>query len=330
MDMMLGANMSEIAPPHGQRAAADYLRQLLLRPGPYLETWSRYVGRGHNGAINQSAVTEVLAGHLRAAPRRAGDVGIAAYQLRETVAQALAGRQLSRQALQLFIGAFQISSEDESRLWRLWHGVPSIRAISGNAAVSPRAEESIVAALGPRRHQTLSMSEHVWVGADGSVDQCHITQVVEAVDDNVDRIAFICDSELVALEVGQGCRGLAGDLKDIGEDLTATEIILSRQLRRGETTSIEYWVAWRSQGELSDKRERECRRAVRKRLENYEQRIEFHSNKLPAMVWWAQWDGIDGNVIAREPAELDIQHAAQRYLQSVERSVVGFYWDWPD
>jgi hypothetical protein len=327
-DMMSSADMTGIPSPYGQRTAAEYLRQLLLQPGPCLELWSKYVDRDPEGVINQLAVTEVLAGRLRAVPRRPGDVRIAPYQLRETVAQALAGRLLSRPVLQLFIAAFQIGDEDAGRLWRLWAGVSSARAVVGRAAVSPRAEEIIVAALGRRRHQTLSMNEHIWVGVDGRVDQYHITQVVEAVEDDVDRIPFIGDSKYVALEVGQGCRGLSDELRDIGENLTSAEILLSRHLSRGETISIEYWIACIGDGLLSGTRECEIRRAVLKRLENYEQRVEFHPDKLPTVVRWAQWDTADGDVIASAPTELDSQNSVQRYLQSVERSVVGFYWNW--
>jgi hypothetical protein len=329
-DMTLSASMNAAPSPHVQRAAADCLRRLLLEPGPYLELWSRYVDRGPDGVINQLAVTEVLAGHLRAVPRRPGDVRIAPYQLRETVSQALAGRQLSRQALQLFIGAFRIGDEDAGQLWKLWEGVQSLRAVTGRAAVSPRAEQIIAATLGPRGHQTLSMNEHVWVGADGRVDQYHITQVIEAVEDGVDRIPFICDSKSVALEVGQGCRGVYSELSDMGENLTSTEILLSRRLNRGETSSIEYWVACGDEDGPDDTLECECRRAVLKRLENYEQRIEFHPNKLPSMVRWAQWDGVGGDVIVSESTQMDSQHSVQRYLQSIERSVVGFYWMWPE
>src|SRR5260370_40441491 len=104
-----------MTPPPGPRAAAEYLRQLLLKPGRYQDVGREHVGRAHDGVINQLAVTEVLAGHLRAMPRGTGDVGIATYQLRETVSQALAGRQLSQPALELFVGAFRLSEDHAAR-----------------------------------------------------------------------------------------------------------------------------------------------------------------------------------------------------------------------
>jgi len=58
-------------------------------------------------------------------------------------------------------------------------------------------------------------------------------------------------------------------------------------------------------------------------------RVEFHPDRLPAAVWWARWDGTDGDVLDQQQVELDSQHSAQRYLRSMDRAVVGFRWVWP-
>jgi hypothetical protein len=321
--------VSDATLPPGPRAAAEYLRQLLLKPGRYQDAWREHVGRAHDGVINQLAVTEVLARHLRAMPRGTGDVGIATYQLRETVSQALAGRQLSQPALELFIGAFRLTDDDAARAWRLWNGATTIRVLAGERAIPAPAEQSIVRALGPRRHQTLSLNDHVWVGPDGRIDQHHVIQVIEATADCVDRIPFLCTSDIVTLEVGRGCTELSGELHEVGEGVFLAEILLARALRLGETTTLEYWITWAYPGDPDDPQEREYRRAAVGRFESYELRIEFHPDKLPADVWWAQWDGTDGDVLARELAALDSQHSAQRYLKSLEKTVVGFYWTWP-
>jgi hypothetical protein len=57
-------------------------------------------------------------------------------------------------------------------------------------------------------------------------------------------------------------------------------------------------------------------------------RIEFHPDRLPRRVWWAHWDGGDGTVLEREAVSLDSQHSVHRYLRSLEKTVVGFYWEW--
>jgi hypothetical protein len=57
-------------------------------------------------------------------------------------------------------------------------------------------------------------------------------------------------------------------------------------------------------------------------------RVEFHPGRLPAGVWWASWDGVDGDIIKQEAVGLDRQHSAHRYLRFIEKTVAGFYWRW--
>ena len=61
-------------------------------------------------------------------------------------------------------------------------------------------------------------------------------------------------------------------------------------------------------------------------LENFDMRIEFHPDQVPAAVWWAVWDGMEGRVLEQEQVSPDSQHSVHRYLRSLERSVVGFHW----
>ena len=89
----------------GRRAASDYLRQLLLKPGSYRQSWERHVVRARQGTINQLAVAEVLARHVsvRANGQPAGGehAPISPHQLKDTVARALSGRLLSRPAFSM-------------------------------------------------------------------------------------------------------------------------------------------------------------------------------------------------------------------------------------
>ena len=59
-------------------------------------------------------------------------------------------------------------------------------------------------------------------------------------------------------------------------------------------------------------------------------RGEFHPDRLPDTVWWAVWDGLEGEIAEQERVTLDIQHSAHRYLRSLEKAVVGFHWSWPE
>jgi hypothetical protein len=319
---------SGTARPDGRRAASAYLQQLLLKPGLYRQSWEQYVSRERQGTINQLAVAEVIARHLRSAPRTPSDEHVTPHQLKDTVSRALTGRLLSRPALALFIDAFGFSEHEAGRLWRLWSGSVSISVMSGTHAVPFGAEAEVDRTLGPRRHHTLSLHDHIWVSADRRIDRARTLQVIEANAQGVDRIPFLCDTNVLTLEVGQGCKELSGEIRQIGPNVFATEILLTRTLDLGETLTLEYWLSYRYPGNPADLAEREYRRAVMRQVDNLDMRIEFHPDQLPAQVWWAHWDGTEGRVLEREAVTLDSQHSVHRYLRSLERTVAGFYWHW--
>jgi hypothetical protein len=309
-------------------AASAYLRQLLLRPGGYRQAWEQHVIRARRDAINQLAVAEVLARHLWSAPRTPADAGVLPYQLKDTVSRALTGQMLSRLSLSLFIDAFGFTAEESDRLWHLWSGSAMISVLAGSHAVPPQAERSLARVLGPRRHQTVSMHDHVQVDAEGRLARTRTIQVIEAIAANVERFPFLYDTSALTVEVGQGCCGLSGELRQVGPDVFATDILLAKTLELGDTITMEYWVTYRLPGDLADPREREYRRGVLRHMENYDMRIEFDPARLPAQLWWACWDGVEGEVSDEQEETLDSQHAAQRYLRSLDRTVVGFRWSW--
>jgi hypothetical protein len=317
---------SDVVQSDGRRAASHYLQQLLLKPGTYRQAWEQHVSRSRHGAINQLAVAEVLARYMSSSPRGLAD-GITSHQLKDTVSRALSGRLLSRSALSLFIEAFGFSEHEADRLWRLWNGSATISVLSGSHAVPVQAEQDVAQIIGTRRHQTLSMHHHVWVDDNGRIDSMRIMQVIEATVQSLDRIPFIYDTEEATVELGQGCKELAGPLRRI-RDVLATEILLTRTLELGETLTLEYRVTHHYPDDVPYPVECEQRQAVLRQLENLDMRVEFHPDRLPAKVWWARWDGVDGGVMEEQEVPLDSQHAVHRFLRSVTKTVVGFRWDW--
>jgi hypothetical protein len=320
--------VSDATHVESRRAAAEYLRQLLLKPGHCREAWQQHVARPRDGVINQMAVAEVIAGRLRTAPSHPGDAQIMPYQLRDTVSGALSGVSLSANTLQLFIEAFGFSEHEAGRLWRLWHGSARIGVISGSHAVPVQTQRDLAEVLGPPRHQTLSLHDHVYVGEDRRIDRVRMLHVIEAIAQGVDRIPFLCDTNVLTVEVGQGGKELSGKVQQIGTDVCVGQILLARTLDLGETITLEYWVSYRYPGDPADPAERWHRRGVMRHAENIDMRVEFHPNRPPAQVWWGHWDGTDGDVIQREAVTLDSQCSAHRYVRSVDNTVVGFYWQW--
>ncbi len=288
---------SDVKRQDGRRAASQYLQQLLLKPGAYRQSWERYVSRERRGTINQLAVAEVIARHLWLEPRSPADAQITPHQLKDTVSRALTGRLLSRPALSLFIGAFGFSEHEAGRLWRLWNGAASIGVLSGSHAVPSHTQRELAEVLGPPRHQTVSLHDHVYVGEDGRIDRARMLQVIEAIAQGVDRIPFLCDTNVLTVEVGQGGKELNGNVQRIGDDMFFAEIVLARSLDIGETITLEYWVTYRYPGNPADPAECYFRRAVMRHAENLDMRVEFHPIRPPTRVWWARWDGDDGDVI---------------------------------
>jgi hypothetical protein len=50
--------------------------------------------------------------------------------------------------------------------------------------------------------------------------------------------------------------------------------------------------------------------------------------RVPAAVWPALWDGMQGPVLDQELVSLDGEHSVPRYLRSLDRSVAGYHWSW--
>jgi hypothetical protein len=311
----------------GREAAGRYLRELLLRPGRYRQLWESHAQRSRPGAINHLAVADVLAQHLWASPRAGGHSDVLPHQLKDTVGRALSGRVLSRATLSLFVDAFGFSSQEQERLWRLWRGTGRITVLAGPRAMRSGAAAQVAGVLGPRRHQTVSLHDHVYADADGRLARTRTLQVVEALVDGLDTIPYLYDTNAVTLELGQGCAGAPGPVRQIGE-LYGTDIRLARSLSLGETITLEYWTSYHYDRSSADPDERQYRRAVMNTLENFDMRIQFHPDQLPDAVWWAVWDGVEGEILEQEQVTPDSQHSVHRYLRSLERSVVGFHWRW--
>ena len=132
-----------------RQTAAEYLYELLLRPGRLRRTWEQYAERTRQGQVNQLAVAEVLARHLWQHPRRRRDGDLLPRQLKDTAARALSGRLLSKATLDLFIDAFALPAAEQDQLWRLWEGSPRVRMLTGVRAIRPDTADKVAALLGP-------------------------------------------------------------------------------------------------------------------------------------------------------------------------------------
>ena len=310
------------------QAAAAYLRELLLRPGRYRRRWEQYAERSRPGQVNQLAVAEVLARYRWSHPRATGDSELLARQLKDTVFRAISGRMLSRATLTLFVEAFGFSEGEAERLRRLWAGSDRISVLSGPRAMRPEATAVVEDELGPPGYQTVSLHDHLSIGDNRLVMKVRTMKVIEAITDRLDRIPFLHDTDAVTLEVGQGCAGVSGYISELKAGFYGTDILLAKTLALGETLTMEYWTTYHYLDDQVDKPKCEYRRAVMRRVENVDIRVEFPPDQIPRHVWWSRWAGVDGVTLDEEPVDLDSQFSSHRFMRFIEETVVGFRWQW--
>jgi hypothetical protein len=312
----------------GAQATAAYLRELLLRPGRYRRRWEQYAERSRHGQINQLAVAEVLAHFLWEHPRTRGDTDVLPRQLKDTSSRVLSGKLLSKPALGLFMDAFDLDEFDRDQLIRLWEGSSRVRVLSGPRAMRPELVSEVAGILGPPGHQTVSLHDHINIGADRRPVRARTLQVIEAIRPALDRIPYIYDTNALTVTAGQGCKGLSEPLAQIHDGVYAAHLLLADVLDVGETLTLEYWTTYQYPAAYSGADDREYRRVVMRRVENIDIRVEFDALALPAAVWWGVWDGMQGDISDHQAVKLDGQHSVHRYLRLAERTVVGFHWDW--
>jgi hypothetical protein len=132
------------------------------------------------------------------------------------------------------------------------------------------------------------------------------------------------DTNALGVEVVRG--GKAGPVRPIADGYFAVDIELTHSLQAGQTASFEY----QTQFAYREPPPPEFRRGAVYPIHNLELYVQFDSAKLPARVWWAEWDDYrpGAKVQDREEVSLDTEHAVHRYLPLVEQGVVGFYWKW--
>ena len=271
--------------------------------------------------LHHTAIAQVLAEHLQFAPRegRPEDRDVLAAQLVSLVSSALNGVRLSHEALQIFVDAFEIGRDDASRLWQLHGGAATVRVLTDPPVVPPET----AAALHSGLHRTHSVHDHHYLGADGLPYRHETLQVIEATVDGLDRYAYAFDTDALTVEVLLGGE-LTGPLYHVRAGIYAVDILLDRPLALGERHTLKYQTTFRYAAPPPP----EFRRAMTVRVEDADLKVTFHRARRPRAVWWAQWDGLTGQIAEHEAVPLDEYQTAARYLSDVENVVVGFTWQW--
>jgi hypothetical protein len=302
----------------GAHEAGEYLSELLYVQPRYRKQWEHYAKRVRPGAITESGVCMVIAQHIWEEGERPDTETELPRSLRDRIGRALAGQVLTPLTLRWFLDAFDVDDSDGRRLWALLYGSSQIRAITGQANAG--------ASLPIQRrghHRTLTLHEHHYLGADGLPLRHRTLQVIEVTDGEVDVHPYCFDTNALTVDVLQGGQ-CEGEAREIAPGIFALDVRLNRVLTPGQTTTLEYATTFR----YAEPPPRELRRAASRPIDNVDIRVEFDQARTPSEVWWTIWRDLDGPVVHRERVELDAGNAAERWLPRLQRSVVGFTWDW--
>jgi hypothetical protein len=287
-----------------------YLRMLLLRPGEYRTLWERRAGGTQPGTIDTDAVAGVLA-------EAHGDSG---SDLVGLARGALDGTGLTPDTLGQFIAAFGIGSRHATRLWDLMRGSDSVRVISGQ--LNPTDEAYVRA--DPPRYETLSLHELHVLGPDGAPAEHQTIQVIKSTVDGLGSYPYRFDTDELVVDVIRG--GRIGDhIYRVSDTLYAVDIVLNQPLATGETTLIQL----RTTFFYKTPPEPEFRRGVLRTTNDVTIWVKFHKDRVPKRVWSARWDRVDhARIVDRQQVELDEELSVHGRFGSVERAIVGFYWEW--
>lgn len=301
MEMASGGQPLEDASVH------QYLSEL-LNGGPYRRLWLPYAARLRPGRISSAAVGQVVASYLWDSGIRDERDTDLPRKLKDRVSRAVAGGALSAETLSWFTHAFGFTEEEQTELWRR-HGAAIVeRVIPGD-----RSE-----------HRTISLHELHYVGANRIPERHETIHIVKALVDGLKRYVYIIDTDEASVGAVRG--GTAGPLYEFDRErgLWATDITFHRPLRKGQVASLNYVTRFRYRKAPDPV----FRRYARRLVENLELSVQFHPASVPDRIWWARWKGLEPRAVEKEKIKLDKDRAAPRYLTRVNKTTVGFEWEW--
>ncbi len=348
--------------PGGSPAAVTGRRLaelLALRPA-YRRRWQRHAVQYRLTEVHQAAVARVLARHLLRSGRLTGDETLLARRLKDLVGRALGGVVLSPQTLALFVEAFAMTASDAEELSALL----AARDSSGSRGPRPGAGPGpgpgpgeVPPPVGSRdragaarrtptgawnrppgsdglpaghlpgpgavgRYRTLALREVHSLGPDGRSVLHRTVHLIRAVDP-LAGYPYLLDVGGLRLDVLRG--GRAGPRRHLGGRL-AVDVEFHHPLYPGEAGSFEYVCHFDPAAAVV----RRFRRGTSSRLENVELEVRFDPAYLPERIWWAVWpDPHTERPLRQERVYPDLDGSVRRFVEVLERRVVGFRWRYP-
>ncbi|MHC5703102.1 hypothetical protein OTC26_016920 [Streptomyces tirandamycinicus] len=299
-------------------ATSVLLTDLLDTRPRYRSRWRARVQRDRSGGrVSIAAVAQVLAEHLWDSGEFPESEQSLPRNLKDRVRRALDGTMITTETLAWLIDAFHMDPRDAECL-RATHESDSGSRPDGisDAVREPRKM------VRRQWHRTVTVFERYFLDRERQLTERRTKHVIMALEDGVDSYLFNHESSVAAIEVMHG--GTLGP-EHRYDGLVSHEIVFPQPLKRGQRTSFEYRTAYHP----APHPPQEVRRPARGRIENFDMAVHFAPPRLPSRLWWATWsDHHLGDPVQLEPAQVCGTGRAHRYVPFVERSVVGFRWNW--
>jgi hypothetical protein len=238
-------------------------------------------------------------------------------RIKDRVRRAVSGEVLTPSTVRAFSGAFGFEPSDLERLEALLSGSSRVRVLSGSFAGSPELNAH-------RQHRTISLHEHHYVNADHMPYRHRTSQVIEATEDGMATHRYIFDSTALTVDVLHG-GAVRGPAFVVADGLFGVDIVLTRPLKRGETTTLEYETRFA----YPEPPAAEFRRAGLARVvENVDLMVQFDLSGPPRRVYFSTWDALDAPPATDSPMELEADGSVHVYLARLDHAIAGFRWVW--
>lgn len=333
-------------------SASSLLRELLTREGSYRRRWRAEVRRASRNDPHQSAVAIVLAQYLwdmGEAPESDADLP---RRLKDVVARAVGGGGISHQTLGWFVGAFEMTEDDERALWhrheadQLAHRsratpaprrgpVPPDTTAPPHTTAGPGGTASpasagvgggVTAVLGlagsGATYRTQSLLEVFTVDEHRSRSRHSWVHVVRA-QGQLDRLSYRFDTGAVSVEVARGGTPARREPDELPGGHTV-DVIFPEPLEPGQMTVVETTATYPPGGPAVT----EFRRPLRATAGGVSLEVHFDPRAVPERVRWTELGRSEPGLLHTEGTPRPATGVVHRFLTPDRDCLVGFEWDW--
>ncbi len=261
-------------------------------------------------------------------------------RLKDVVARAVSGGGISHQTLGWFVGAFEMTEDDERALWRQHEAdlrptlpLASARTTTPAALAVDAPAGATAGALGDTpfvahpsasgTYRTQSLIEALEIGEDRSRRRHSLVHILRA-QQRLDCLSYRFDRSAVSVEVARGGVPAWLETDAAPGGIHTLEVAFPAPLERGQTAVVETAATYAPGGPAVT----EFRRALRATAGGVSLEVHFDPRAVPARVRWFECGRSGPGELHTEATPHAAGEVVHRFLTPEHDCVVGFEWDW--